>query len=325
MKKQENKEIIIYQAKSGAIELKGDYQSETIWASQAEMSRIFNVTPQNITLHLRNIFKEGELSENSTCKEYLQVRKEGNREIRRKIKSYNLDVIIAVGYRINSIVGTKFRQWATKILRTHIINGYTINRSRITQNYKSFMKSVANIQALLPEHVVLDPKKILDLIKEFAGTWVSLNAYDKESLKPVGTTKKAIKLTGRELSEAIAKLKTELVKKGEATELFATERQPDSIQGIVGNVMQSFGGQPLYKTLEEKAAHLLYFMVKNHPFTDGNKRSGAFAFIWFLRKARIKGGKNINQAGLTALTLLIAESEPRKKEQMTALVTQMLK
>jgi len=324
-KKQIQKDIIIFQAENGAIELRGDFESETIWATQAEIARVFGVTPQNITTHIKNIYKQKELSEKATCKESLQVQTEGKRQIKRNIKEYNLDAIIAIGYRINSVMGTDFRIWATKTLKEHITKGYTINRKQIGKNYEAFMKSVGDIQNLLPEHITLDPKAILDLIKEFAGTWVSLDAYDKEELKPVGKTKKSIKLSGQELSDAIANLRTELLKKGEATEIFAQEKQTGSVAGIVGNVSQSFGGKPVYKTAEEKAAHLLYFMVKNHPFTDGNKRSGAFALIWFLRKAKVKGARNINPSALTALTLLIAESDPQKKEQMTALVTQMLK
>ena len=181
------------------------------------------------------------------------------------------------------------------------------------------------IQNLLPEHINLDPKAVLDLVKEFSSTWVSLEAYDKESLSTVGTTKKEIKLTGEELKSAIHNLKNELGKVGEATEIFAQERNAGIIEGIVGNIMQSFLGKPLYKTVEEKAANLLYFMVKDHPFIDGNKRSGAFSFIWFLRKTNLKKSKNINPNALTALTLLIAESNPNKKEQMIALVVQMLR
>jgi prophage maintenance system killer protein len=154
---------------------------------------------------------------------------------------------------------------------------------------------------------------------------VSLDAYDKETLEIKGTSKKSVRLTSEQLLEAIGTLRAELMQKGEATDIFAQERASGSIEGIVGNVMQSFGGKPMYGTVEEKAAHLLYFMVKNHPFTDGNKRSGAFAFVWFLRKTHIKGAHNINPSALTALTLLIAESDPKKKDQMVALVTQMLR
>lgn len=234
-------------------------------------------------------------------------------------------MILSVGYRVNSKTATLFRQWATKTLREHITKGYTINRKQIARNYDAFMKSVSDIQSLLPEHIALDPKTILELIKEFSSTWVSLDAYDKESLNSIGVTKKSIKLSGLELVEAISNLRNELLKKGEAGEIFAQERTKGSIEGIVGNVMQSFGGKPVYKTLEEKAAHLLYFMVKNHLFVDGNKRSGAFAFIWFLRKAKLKSMRNINPNALTALTLLIAESNPSKKDLMVGLVTQMLK
>jgi prophage maintenance system killer protein len=187
------------------------------------------------------------------------------------------------------------------------------------------MDAVGKMQHLLPEHVTLDPKAVLELVKEFAATWMSLDSYDKESLTKIGTTKKAATLTAEELAAAIVQLRTQLIKKGEATELFAQERNRESVAGIIGSIMQSFGGKPLYATVEEKAAHLLYFMVKNHPFVDGNKRSGAFAFIWFLRKARAKFARNINPAALTALTLLIAESNPNKKDQMVALVVTLLR
>ena len=317
--------MVIYQAKSGAIELKGDFSKETFWATQAQIAEMFDVTPQNVTLHLGNIFKDKELEIKATCKESLQVQIEGKRKIERNVKLYNLDAIIAVGYRINSTVGTKFRQWATKTLRTHIVDGYTINRSRIGKNYDAFMKSVGDIQALLPEHVMLDPKSVLELIKEFASTWVSLDAYDKESLTAIGSTKKAVKLGGEELVEAISHLRSELMKNKEATEIFARERKSGSVEGIVGNVMQSFGKKSLYPTIEEKAANLLYFIVKDHPFVDGNKRSGAFAFIWFLRKAKAKNMQSINPGALTALTLLVAESTPTKKDQVVALITQILK
>ena len=322
MKKKASKQIVIYQAQSGAIELRGDFRHETIWATQANIADLFGTKRPAITKHLRNIFKEKELDEKSVCSILEHTAADGKTY---KTQYYNLDVIIAVGYRVNSKRATHFRIWATKTLKEHLLKGYTINRKQIGKNYDAFMKAVGDIQTLLPEHVTLDPKTVLDLIKEFASTWVSLDAYDKETLKVIGTTLKAVKLSGEELTDAIAKLRSELMDKGEATDLFAQERRAGSIGGIVGSVMQSFGGKPLYVTAEEKAAHLLYFMVKNHPFTDGNKRSGAFAFVWFLRKARVKGGRNINSASLTALTLLIAESDPKKKEQMVALVTQLLK
>lgn len=314
--------IVIYQAKNGAIELKGDGSKQTIWASQAEIALLFDIQRPAVTKHLNNIFESNELEEKSVCSILEHTAKDGKVY---KIQYYNLDAIISVGYRVNSKMATEFRKWATKTLREHIVKGYTINRKQIGKNYDAFMKSVEDIRSLLPEHVVFDSKAVIDLIKEFAGTWVSLDAYDKDSLATIGTTKKSAQLTGLELFEAINQLREELQSKGEATELFAQEKNKGTVEGIVGNVMQSFSGKSVYNSIEEKAAHLLYFMVKNHPFTDGNKRSGAFAFIWFLRKSKLKSARNINQGALTALTLLVAESSPQKKEQMVALITQMLK
>jgi hypothetical protein len=321
-KKNENKQIVIYQAPSGAIELRGDYRKETIWATQAQIADVFQVERSVITKHIRNILKDKELNANSVCANFAHTADDGKTY---NVQFYNLDIILAVGYRTNSRRAIEFRKWATKTLKEHITRGYTINRKQIAKNYEAFIKSVSDIQVLLLEHITLDPKTILELIKEFASTWISLDAYDKDTLTAIGTTKKSVTLSGKELTEAIANLRNELMQKGEATELFAQERTKGSIEGIVGNVMQSFDGKPIYKSVEEQAAHLLYFMVKNHPFVDGNKRSGAFAFIWFLRKARAKKFRNISPPTLTALTLLIAESDPKKKEQMVALVTQLLK
>ena len=314
--------VVIYQAKNGAIELRGDFVHETFWATQIDIAEIFSTERSVVTKHIRNILKDRELDIHSVCAKFAHTATDGKTY---QVQFYNLDVVLAVGYRTNSKRAIEFRQWATKTLREHITKGYTINRKQVAKNYDAFLKSVSDIQALLPERIMLDPKNVLELVKEFSATWVSLDAYDKESLRTIGTTKKAVRLTGVELTEALAHFRSELLKNGEATEIFAQERKEGSIEGIVGNVMQSFDGKMLYASIEEKAAHLLYFMVKNHPFVDGNKRSGAFAFVWFLRKARVKGGKNINPASLTVLTLLVAESDPKKKEQMVALVTQLLK
>lgn len=253
------------------------------------------------------------------------VQTEAGRSVRREVDIYNLDVIIAVGYRINSLMGTKFRIWATKTLREFMVKGYVLNKKVILKNYDQFLKNVTDIQALLPTHVTLDPKMVLDLVKEYSVTWAKLDAYDRDALQTEGITKKKIKLHGQELTDAIATLKSELVQKKQATNIFAQERTQGAIEGIIGNVMQAFGGKDVYSTLEEKAAHLLYFMVKNHPFVDGNKRSGAFAFIWFLRKNGVRGARNVNSAGLVAITVLIAESDPKQKEKMVALVVELLR
>jgi hypothetical protein len=326
MKKREyRKDLIVYQSKSGAIKLRADVDHETIWATQAQIAQMFAVTPQNVTTHLRSIFKDGELREAATCKQSLQVQEEGGRQVRRRVKLYNLDAIIAIGYRVSSVLGTHFRQWATKTLREHITKGYTIDRQRLVKNYDAFVKAVADVQTLLPERGGLEPKQILDLVNEFSVTWMSLDAYDRQAFEPIGTTRKAVELSTAELTAAIANLRAELIGKGEASDLFAREQHPGGVDGIIGAVMQSFGGKPLYASVEEQAAHLLYFMVKNHPFTDGNKRCGAFAFVWFLRKTGAHEARKITPMGLTALTLLAAESAPDKKDQMTALITHLLR
>lgn len=320
-----NNKIIVYVNKSGSIEFQGDFKRETIWATQAQIASAFNVDARTINEHIQNIYKTEELSENATLRNFRIVQREGKREVKRELKHYNLDVILSVGYRVNSKTATQFRIWATKTLKEYLVKGYTLNKKVILKNYDQFLKNVTEIQNLLPTHVVLDPKTILELVKEYSVTWSRIDAYDKDTLAKTGVTKKKIKLAGNELLQAIFELKNELIKKSEATDIFAIERERQSIEGIVGNVMQSFGGQDVYQTLEEKAGHLLYFMVKNHPFIDGNKRSGAFAFIWFLRRNGVKGAHNINPAGLTAITLLIAESDPKHKDKMVALVVELLR
>ncbi|GBE17295.1 fic/DOC family protein [bacterium BMS3Abin15] len=322
--KKKNK-LVIYQANSGAIELKGDFQHETIWATQAQMASVFGVNSQAITKHLKNIYEDTELAKKATCSKVEQVQIEGRRKVKRFVEVYNLDAIISVGYRISSKTGTKFRQWATKVLRQHITKGYTINPKVIKNNYAEFQKAIENIKHLLPSGANTDHESVLELVSAFADTWLSLDAYDKDMLVSKGATKKEIKITAEKLAEKLANFKNELIKKKQATDLFGRERQPDAVAGIFGNVMQSFGGKPVYPTVEEKAAHLLYFMVKNHPFVDGNKRSGAFAFVWFLKKAGILNMQKITPAALTALTLFIAESAPKNKERMIRLVLQILK
>ncbi|NTW75688.1 MAG: virulence protein RhuM/Fic/DOC family protein [Candidatus Moranbacteria bacterium] len=318
MKKADGKEAVVYQTKSGSIELRSDVSRETVWATQAQIAQIFDIERSVVTKHIGNILKSEEINEKSN------VQKMHIANSDKPVAFYSLDIMLAVGYRANSARAIQFRKWATKTLREHITRGYTVNRKRIVRNYDAFMKSVSDIRALLPEGDEIDPKAVLDLVKEFADTWVSLDAYDRDDLTVRKATKKQVKLTSDDLLSAIGTLREELTRKGEAGGLFASERNRGSVEGIVGNVMQSIGGRPVYPSVEERAAHLLYFMVKNHPFVDGNKRSGAFAFVWFLRKSGIGGRSDINPSGLTALTLLIAESDPKRKDQMIALVSCLL-
>jgi hypothetical protein len=321
-------ELAIYQAKDGAIELRLDKKNETILANINQVAELFGVQKAAISKHLNNIFKEGELKKASTVSILETVQTEGKRKVERKIEFYNLDAIIAVGYRVNSKQATNFRIWATKILKNYLIDGYAINKKYIVKNYDKFIEALDEIKALTVKNNLknsdLNPSFAIDLVKGFAETWLSLDAYDKDNLKLDNVTKEQITLSAKDLAAGISNLKSELIKKREATEIFAKERSKDALEGIIGNVMQSFDGVDLYESLEEKAAHLFYFIVKNHPFTDGNKRSGAFSFVWFLQKFSLIDVKKIDPQTLTALTLLIAESDPKDKDKMVGLVMMLL-
>lgn len=319
----DHKKIIVYQTKNGSIELSADIGKETVWATQKQISDIFGVTPQNITIHLKNIFESGELDKKATCKESLQVQKEGSRTVKRKVQEYNLEVLISVGYRIDSIMGTRFRQWATQTLKDHITQGFTINPQKIEENRQAFFKAIEDIKILTYHNQSIQTHDVLELIQSFSYTWFSLDQYDKDSFPRTGTKKEVI-ITAEDLQRDLQKLKSTLITKNEATELFGQEKQKGSLQGIVGNVFQSVFGQDAYETVEEKAAHLLYFIIKNHPFNDGNKRSGAFSFIWFLQKAGFDFQDKINPETLATLTILIAESNPKDKDKMIGIVLLLL-
>lgn len=319
------KEIIIYQGKNGEISFNGDLKKETLWASLQQIADLFETDKSGISRHIKNIYQSKELNRNTTVAKIATVQTEGKRMIKREIEYYNLDLILSVGYRVNSKTATNFRQWATKTLRQHIVQGYTINKKRLTNNYKEFMQAVETVKKLLPIDGQVKAEDALELVKMFADTWISLEAYDKSALPKLGTNKKQVKLTAKELTEALAQFKQNLMRKKEATDLFGQESNKDAIAGIVGTVFQTIFGHDAYSTLEEKAAHLLYFFVKNHPFTDGNKRSGAFAFVWFLNKAGLLQKDKMSPEALTALTLLVAESNPKDKEQIVGLVLQLLK
>ncbi len=325
MEKDEQKNhMVMYQAKSGAIELRQDFDEETVWATQAQIATAFDVDVRTISEHIQNIFETKELSQKATIRKFRIVQREGKRDITRSIQHYNLDLILSVGYRVNSKKATRFRQWATQTLRQHIVEGYTINKTRIATHYTQFLTAIEDVKKLLPKGTSIDTESVLGLVSLFADTWLSLDAYDKNELITKGPTKKHVALTAQKLTKSLAELKTALIEKGEATELFGAERDAGTVAGILGNVMQSFGGKDVYESVEEKAAHLLYFMVKNHPFTDGNKRSGAYAFVWFLGHAGILDTTRLTPPALTALTILVAESDPNDKEKMTNLVLTLL-
>lgn len=320
MKKVIQNNIVIYQTRTGAIELKGDFGHETIWADLQQISILFDTDKSGISRHIRNIYDTKELNKSSTVAKNATVQIEGERRIVRKILYYNLDLILSVGYRVNSKQATLFRQWATKILHEHITKGFTINRNRISKNYEMFIKAVDEVKSLLPGNVLIDTGGVLELVKMFASTWLSLDAYDKSNLPITGFTKKQVQFSIHELTDVLSELKSQI-----NSDIFGVERNAGSIEGIVGNVFQSFAGQDVYLSIEEKAANLLYFIVKDHPYMDGNKRSGAFAFIWFLKKAGILNTSKMTPEALTALTLLVAESEPKNKDRIIGIILQLLK
>jgi hypothetical protein len=313
------KEVVIYQAKSGAIELRGDFSRETIWATQAQIVELFDVDQSVVSRHINNIFKDKEISLKSNMQKMHIASSD------RPVSLYSLDVILGVGYRTNSSKAVEFRRWATAILREHITEGFTINRKRIGTNYEQFLRAVDEIKHFLPEGATVDTGDVVELVQMFATTWLSLDAYDRSDFPAAGATRKQVLFTADELAGALSDLKRTLVGKKEAGDLFGAERARDSVAGIVGNVFQSFGGKDVYPTVEEKAAHLLYFVVKNHPFTDGNKRSGAFAFVWFLRSAKLLDPTRLSPEALTALTLLVAESKAAEKDRVIGLVLLLLK
>ncbi len=309
--------LSIYQAKSGAIELRQDFDKETFWANQKDLSFIYEKDQSVISRHINNIFKDKELDKKSN----MQKMHIANSD--KPVEFYSLDIILAVGYRVNSSRAINFRKWATKILKQHITQGFTINQNKIDKNRQEFLKAVEDIKLLSKDNKNVQTGDILELIKSFSYTWFSLDSYDKDNFPKKGT-KKTVKIASKDLQNDLLKLKQELLNKKEATEIFGQEKQRGSLEGILGNVFQTIFGQDVYQTLEEKAAHLLYFIIKNHPFNDGNKRSGAFTFIWFLNKARFNFRDRINPESLATLTILIAESNPKDKEKMIGIVLLLL-
>jgi prophage maintenance system killer protein len=329
----ENKgEVVIYKTESGQNAIDVRLENETVWLTQKQMSVLLGRDYKTISKHIQNVFKEGELERNSTVANFATVQREGGRSISRDIEYYNLDVIISVGYRVKSKRGTQFRIWATNVLRDHLVKGYTVNKkalARTTANIAELQKTIAIITSVRDKKLSSDEAQgLLTIIKQYADTWTTLEAYDSGKLEKRTSSKKSVSLAPREVRAKLDELKKELVRKGEASDLFAAE-QDHGLEQLLGAVDQTFGGRELYPSIEEKAANLLYFTIKDHPFIDGNKRSGAFLFLEFLRrnKALYKNNSTIkiSDTALTALALLIAEGKPREKEQMIALITHLLK
>ncbi|KPJ67657.1 MAG: hypothetical protein AMJ43_03165 [Coxiella sp. DG_40] len=323
-------QIVIYQTIDGLFEVDVTLTDETVWLTQKQMADLFQTTRQNISLHINNIFDADELSKESTIKEFLIVQNEGGRDVKREQVLYNLDMIIAVGYRINAKRGTQFRIWATRTLKEHLLKGYTINQKRLAEtgakeleNALQFIKQPSSHRQLSNE----EAQGLLEVIAKYAKSWLLLKGYDDKDLPVVKGQPSKFMLLYPYAKDVITKLKTALIAKGEASNIFGHETQ-HGLQAILGNLEQSFGGKELYPTLEKKAAHLLYFIIKDHPFTDGNKRIGSLLFIHYLDQNKSLYKKNgeavINDNALVALALLIAESEPKNKELMINLIEDLL-
>lgn len=318
--------IVIYQTEDGKTQLDVKLENETVWLTQAQMTELFQTTKQNVSLHINNIFKEGELDSKATVKEYLTVQHEGKRTVRRKVKYYDLDVIISVGYRVKSIRGTRFRQWATSVLRDYLIKGYAINQRIREENYQQMVQLVRSMARTVKLQDLSKEVRnaLLDVVVDYTFALDRLDDYDYQRLSiPESSTEEKFHAT----YEGAMKVLAELREKFGGSGLFANEKD-DSFKSSIGQIYQTFGGQDLYPTVEEKAAMLLYLVTKNHSFSDGNKRIAATLFLWFMNENGIlyddMHNKRINDATLIALTLLIAESRPEEKDTMIKVVVNLI-
>jgi len=317
----DKKSLAIYQAANGAIELPVDAGNETIWATQKQIADVFDVNVRTVNEHLQNIFKTDELEEDSVIRKFRITAADGKTY---DTMHYNLDAIISVGYRVNSKNATAFRKWATTTLRGYIVDGYAINPARIEYNRSQFARALEDLKLLSANTEMVGSAETADLAVAFASTWFSLDAYDKSELPHAGNIKQIVDVGAKDLEAELKSLRQQLIAGGEATDLFGTERERGGLDSLFHNVFQSFGSEDVYPTVEEKAAHLLYFTVKNHVFVDGNKRSGAYAFVWFLQQAGLLNTTEISPQALTAITLLVAESDPKDKDRLIGLVLLLL-
>lgn len=317
----EQKQIEIYQANDGSTQINVQFEEDTVWLTQAQMSELFETTPQNITMHLKSIFRDKELIENSTCKDFLQVRKEGNRTVKRKQLHYNLDAIISVGYRVKSARATQFRIWANNILKEYLIQGYAINQKRLAQKEQEIKVLKNGIQIL--GRVIEEKTANIEWLDMFSKGLSLLDDYDHEQLDTKGLTKKKTDYPSLEdYQELIKEMLTEF-----DSDVFGKEKD-NNFQSSIAQITKGFGDKDFYPTLEEKAAMLLYLVVKNHSFVDGNKRIAAACFLKFLQQNNMLFNSNnqpiINDNTLASLTLFIASSKPEEMETVKKLVISVL-
>jgi len=314
-----NNEVILY--KDGELELPVEVapDKETVWLKVEEMAKLFDRDRSVIQRHIRNIFKENELEESSTCAKFAQVQNEGDRSIERTFNYYNLDMIISVGYRVKSPRGIAFRKWATSILKEYIVQGYAVNAKRL-----NVLNKVVEIQSnIIADVLELDSKEVFDIIQKYTQALELLDDYDHQIVqKPKISNEKAYQLTFNECNKLI-----ESMTFSKSSTIFGKEKTKGSLEGIIGSVYQTAFGEDVYPSVQEKAANLLYFIVKDHPFIDGCKRIAASIFLYFLNKNNLlfkNDKKIISDSTLVAITLLLAESRPEEKEIMINVIMNFL-
>ncbi len=325
-------EIIIYSG-NGPNQIDVRLDGETVWLNQSQIADLFGKDVRTVNEHLGNIYKEQEVTKKATIRKFRIVQKEGDRKVQRNVQHFNLDVIISVGYRVKSKQGTKFRIWANKVLKEYLVKGYAINEQRLKSKIEKLtelQKTVDLLTSLIERRELKDGEAtgLLKVIRDYTYALDLLDQYDHQEIEITDTNKKeAFKLTYEEALAAIEGLKRQLSDESRKETLFGKEKD-ESFKGSLYNIYQSFEGKALYPSIEEKAAHLLYFVIKNHSFIDGNKRIAAFVFIWFLEKNfylyRLNGAKRIEDNALVAICLMIAESRPQEKEIIIKLVVNLI-
>ena len=323
----EEQKIVIYQTEDGKTQIDVRLENETVWLTQAQMVELFQTTKQNVSLHLNNLYKEGELQKEGTVKEYLTVQQEGKRRVSRRVKYYDLDVIISVGYRVHSKRGTAFRIWARKIIKDYLVKGYVVNERIRHEQIGELRQLVGMLGRTLQNQAVIstdETNALFEVVTDYSYALDTLDNYDYERLAIDKTTKKEkFHATYENAMEAINGLREKF---GGST-LFGNEKD-ESFKSSIGQIYQTFGGDELYPSVEEKAAMLLYLVTKNHSFSDGNKRIAATLFLWFLNNNGIlyreDGSKRLADNTLVALTLMIAESKTEEKDVMVKVVVNLI-
>ncbi|MEH6641099.1 virulence protein RhuM/Fic/DOC family protein [Vreelandella glaciei] len=318
-----DQQIQIFTSEDGQAHLEVTLEQETVWLSQAQMAELFNTKRPAITKHLSNIYKSGELNEDSTCSILEHMAEHGQRY---RTKHYNLDAIISVGYRVSSKRATHFRKWATQVLKDHLVQGYTLNQRRLTERGIEFEQAVNLLSRTLTNQglVSTEGEAVARVISDYARSWSLLQGYDEQQLTELNIKQPGMhSLELEEALKAIGELKQTLIAKGEATELFGQVRG-DGLTSALATIEQGFGDELFYPNVATRAAHLLYFVIKNHPLADGNKRCGSFLFLWYLRRNAALLARPveqlINDNTLVALALLVAESLPDQKTLMIRLI-----